>query len=112
MPPNKLGNNFKTIKITCKQGHEVAKYRKPKTEWGERTHKLWLIPERLGELCTEPPILQGDPKTREEKLVIPPTDTEIHCGDPRCNLVVGHIAMVGGTVALKLAENNLKPTKG
>lgn len=112
MPPKKLGNNFKTIEITCKKGHEVAKYRKPRAEWGERTHKLWLVSERIGALTTEPPILQQDPKTQQDILVVPETGTEIRCGHAECSLIVGHIAMVGGSVALKLAENNLRPTKG
>lgn len=112
MPPKRLGNKFETIRITCKAGHEVARYRKPRPEWGNRTHKLWLVQERLGRLSTQPPIVVEDPKTGADTLDIPPTGTEIQCGNPDCGLVVGNIAMVGGTVALQLEESNLKPTKG
>jgi hypothetical protein len=112
MPPKKLGNEFKTIKITCVDGHEVARYRKPKSEWGHRTHKLWLLQERLARLSTTPPILVEDQKSREDKLDIPPTDTSIECGEEGCSLEVGKIAMVLGTVAMVLNERNLKPTRG
>lgn len=110
MPPKKLGNDFKTIKIKCVNDHEVARYRKPRAEWGHQTHKLWLVEERLGKLVTEPPILQtvdGEPR-----LSIPELDTEIVCGSPGCELQIGQIAMVKGTVAIELKKTNLRPTKG
>lgn len=112
MPPKRLGNEFKTIKIVCKNDHEVARYRKPKEEWGHRTHKLWLIQERIGRLVTEPPILVEDQDNGEDKLDIPPTGTSVKCGERECPLEVGKIAMVLGTVALELTKKNLKPTKG
>lgn len=112
MPPAKLGNDFKTIKIKCQGGHEVARYRKPRSEWGHRTHKLWFILERFNRLETEPPILVADPKTHENMLAIPETGTSITCGDRSCELEIGRIGIVGGTAALVLNENNLLPTKG
>ena len=64
MPPRRLSTGkFKTITIDCKAGHEVARYRKPRSEQGHRTHKLWLLEERIGRLTTEPPILVENPKT-------------------------------------------------
>jgi hypothetical protein len=116
--PDKLGKNFKTISIECKNGHEVARYRKPKSEWGHRTHKLWLLLERINMLSTEPPLVVYDEKTKQDRLEIPELDTPIMCGNKdcklydKCQLEIGRIAMVGGTVALKLNENNLRPTKG
>ncbi len=110
--PAKLGRDFKTIKITCDNGHEVARYRKPKVEWGHRTHKLWLLEERIGSLTTEPPIYVPDEKTGEMGLEIPPTGTPITCGAEGCELEVGTIAPVKGVVALVLNESNLRPTKG
>jgi len=107
MPPDRLGNNFKSIKIECQNGHEVARYRKPKSEWGHRTHKLWLLAERINRLETLPPILQDD-----DTLKIPETDTQINCGNRDCKLEIGRIGIVQGTVALILNERNLKPTKG
>lgn len=112
MPPKRLGRDFKTIKVECSAGHEVARYRKPRSEWGERTHKLWLIEERLTKLATEPPILGTDQETDKQALDIPETGTAIHCGNDKCPLEIGKIAMVQGTVAIKLNPQNLKPTKG
>lgn len=111
MPPQRLGK-FKTIKIECRNGHEVARYRKPLAESGHRTHKLWLLPERIGRLATEPPILVENPQTRQEELRIPAQNTNVTCGAEGCDLEVGTIGMVKGTVALVLNERNLKPTKG
>ena len=107
MPPKRIGSDFKTVRVVCNRGHEVAKYRKPRAEWGEQTHKLWLVPERLGRLVTEPPILDsaGD-------LNIPDTGELICCGAPECNLEIGKIAMVKGTVALVLNKSNIRRTKG
>jgi hypothetical protein len=110
--PDKLGRDFKSIEIKCKNGHEVAKYRKPKSEWGQRTHKLWLLEERLARLSTEPPILVKDPQTGEVALDIPETGTRIDCGQETCTLDVGEIKLVHGVVALELNKNNLRPTKG
>lgn len=112
MGPKKLDKDFKTVKVVCDEGHEVARYRKPKAEWGHRTHKLWLVQERIGRLSTEPPILVEDEKTHAEILDIPDVDTPIYCGDKNCSLQVGTIAMIKGTVAIELTEQNLKPTKG
>lgn len=111
MGPNKLGRDFKTIKIQCVEGHKVAQYRKPKSEWGHRTHKLWLVEERLGKLTTEPPILVED-NGGERRLNIPETGTPIYCGAEGCDLEVGEIALIKGTVALELNKSNIKPTKG
>lgn len=107
MPPDKLGNKFKTIEITCNNGHEVAQYRKPRSEWGNRTHKLWLIDERIKRLSTQPPLIDDD-----GELDIPPTDTDILCGKDGCELNIGKIGPVLGKVALILNESNLRPTKG
>lgn len=112
MGPTKLGRDFKTIKVKCSEGHEVARYRKPKGEWGHRTHKLWLVAERINSLLTEPPILVEDPVSDSPKLDIPDLGTQIRCGNPDCDLVVGKIAMVKGTVAIELEASNLQPTKG
>lgn len=111
MPPMRLDRNFKTIKVECLNGHEVARYRKPKPEWGHRTHKLWLVEERIGRLSTEPPILVED-ANGQPTLDIPAIDTPIMCGDKNCTLHIGTIAMVKGTVAIELEKPNLKPTKG
>jgi len=112
MAPKRLDRDFKTIRIICNEGHEVARYRKPKAEWGHRTHKLWLIEERLGRLSTQPPIIVEDEETHEQSLEIPALDSPIYCGDKNCELQVGTIAMIKGTVAIELVEQNLKPTKG
>lgn len=112
MPPKRLGNDFKTIRVHCNNGHEVARYRKPRSEWGERTHKLWLVEERLGRLVTEPPILGENEKTQEPELTVPPLGVPVVCGADGCRLEIGTIKMVGGTVALVLNKGNLQPTKG
>ena len=112
MPPKRLGNEFKTIKIDCKNGHEIARYRKPKSESGHRTHKIWLVIDRINRLETRPPILVTDPETQEDMLAIPPTNTLVECGAEGCGLEIGTIQMVLGTIAIKLNESNLKPTKG
>ncbi len=112
MPPKRLGNDFKTIDIDCISGHKVARYRKPREEWGHRTRKLWLIEERIGRLRTEPPLLQWDDDARREVLQVPPSGTLINCGEHVCDLEIGVIEMVQGTVALKLNKGNLRPTKG
>jgi len=111
MPPRPL-KDFKTIKIECKNGHRVAEYRKPKSEWGHRTHKLWLLRERIKDLAISPPILVFDEKEQDEVLDIPPNETKIFCANPECGLEIGDIQMVMGQVAIKLNERNLKPTKG
>jgi hypothetical protein len=111
MGPGKLGTDFKTIKITCQNGHEVARYRKPRAEWGHRTHKLWLVAERINRLVTEPPIIVPDEQS-EMTLDIPELGTKIQCGEQDCVLQVGTIALVKGTVALELDKSNLKPAKG
>jgi hypothetical protein len=111
MPPKKLGK-FKTIKIQCLEGHEVARYRKPLNESGHRTHKLWLLEERIGRLSTKPPLLKLDTKTQESVLDVPETGTAIMCGGEDCTLKIGQIGMVGGTVALVLEETSLRPTRG
>ncbi len=110
--PDKLGRDFHTIKVKCNAGHEVARYRKPKSEWGNQTHKLWLIPERIGSLVTEPPLLVDDPQTGEQKLSIPENGTVIACGAEGCALDVGTINPVHGVVALVLNKANLQRTKG
>lgn len=111
MGPGKLGNDFKTIRVHCNSGHEVARYRKPRAEWGHRTHKLWLVAERINRLVTEPPILVPDGEG-SETLDIPELGTQIYCGDENCALHIGTIALVKGTVALELEKPNLAPTKG
>ncbi len=111
MPPKRLGNDFKTIEIKCDNGHKVAQYRKPRSEWGERTHKLWLVEDRIKMLRTEPPILVFD-KQDNSSLVIPETGTPISCGDLACELIVGEIGLVHGAAALVLDKRNLQPTKG
>lgn len=111
MPPKRLGNDFKTIDVVCRKGHEVAQYRKPRSEWGERTHKLWLVEERIKRLKTVPPILIADGQG-DTSLQIPPTGTEIFCGNPECQLMVGEIGLVAGAAALVLEKRNLHPTKG
>jgi len=113
MGPAKLGKDFKTIRINCVNGHEVARYRKPRVEWGHRTHKLWLVAERINRLVTEPPLLVPDPAAAGgERLDIPELGTPINCGDQTCALHIGTIAMIKGTVALELEQANLAPTKG
>lgn len=111
MAPKRLGTDSKTVKVKCPSGHEVARYRKPRAEWGERTHKLWLIGERLGRLSTEPPILIDDDKGTP-RVDIPETGTEIKCGDPSCHLVIGEIAIVKGTPAIELTREIMRQTKG
>lgn len=110
MPPARLGRDFKTIKVRCHNGHEVARYRKPKSEWGQRTHKLYLVSERIVRLTTEPPLFL--PEELDIVDPLPPNDTPIICGDPECDLGIGKIDMVHGTVALVLNHGNLQPTKG
>jgi hypothetical protein len=111
MPPKKLGNDLKTIRVKCPDGHEVARYRKPRAEWGERTHKLWLIQERLGRLSTEPPILI-DSENGEKIVETPDNGTKIYCGSENCSRLIGEIAVIKGTPAIELVREIMKQTKG
>lgn len=106
MPPKKLGTSFKTIEIKCINNHKVALYRKPKAEWGERTHKLWLIQERLKQLNVTPSIFE------DNTLNIPPIGTEIICKHQGCGLPIGKIEMIKGHVAIELIKKNIQRTKG
>ncbi len=110
MPPKRLGNDFKTIRVKCAEGHEVARYRKPRSEWGNKTHKLWLVPDRIARLVTVPPILVGD--GGDQHLDVPETGTSLRCGTEECARQIGEIALVQGTPAIVLNKPDLMPTKG
>lgn len=96
-----IGSKFKTIDVICKNGHRVAQYRKPKCEWGEQTHKLWLVEERFKEVSFTPPPVFSD----KGRCTAPTIDTEVKCST--CDLTIGTVEPVRNIPAIVLKKQNI-----